>query len=119
MAEESDLAKKFSTLNVNAMEFVPSFCTGPTAASPGGDSTPVAPEPSQNSSEATTPVEAQTPVDQSPTKTDNEPQPVTVAASSEPISDKSPGECSNLVFLNFFFFSCKMCSMHICEWTTC
>lgn len=33
MAQEndSDMATKFSTLNVNAMEFVPSFCTDRTA----------------------------------------------------------------------------------------
>lgn len=28
---DSDMNTSFSTLNVNAMEFVPSFCTAPTA----------------------------------------------------------------------------------------
>lgn len=86
MAQEnnSDFSSKFSTLNVNAMEFVPSFCTSspPTAAADDVTDTP---------NEGTSTPEAQTPEDVSPTKTEEEPQPVTVAAPTEPINDKSPG----------------------------
>lgn len=34
---ESDLSTKFSTLNVNAMEFVPSFCSSQPSATPSGE----------------------------------------------------------------------------------
>lgn len=37
---ESDLSTTFSTLNVNAMEFVPSFCVPPATATESPQSTP-------------------------------------------------------------------------------
>lgn len=86
MAQEgnSDLSTKFSTLNVNAMEFVPSFCTNspPSAAAPTEEAS------TDTASEEPAPVEP-TAQDLSPTKTETEP-PVSVAAAIEPIADKSP-----------------------------
>lgn len=88
MAQEgnSDLSMKFSTLNVNAMEFVPSFCTNspPSAGAPAETTTPAG----TPVDEPATPVESAV-QDASPTKTEAEP-PVSVAAPTEPIADKSP-----------------------------
>lgn len=87
MAQEgsSDLSMKFSTLNVNAMEFVPSFCSNvQSPADPTADS-PVDQPPIEKPTDATEP----TSQDVSPTKTDDEP-PVSVAAPTESIDDKSP-----------------------------
>lgn len=74
----SDLSTKFSTLNVNAMEFVPSFCSSATS--------PAAPDvPAETSVDESVPAEAPS----SPTKTDEE-QPISIAAPTESIDDKSP-----------------------------
>lgn len=94
MAQEgsSDLSMKFSTLNVNAMEFVPSFCTNaPSAAAPTTDS----PE-DQPPIEKPTVASEPTSQDVSPTKTDEEP-PVPVAAPTESIDDKSPDNPGMLI----------------------
>lgn len=87
MAQEgnSDLSTKFSTLNVNAMEFVPSFCTNspPSATAPAEDAATV---------EEPAPVEPAV-QDASPTKTETEPpvsESVSEAATTQPIADKSP-----------------------------
>lgn len=85
MAQEGnqDMSTKFSTLNVNAMEFVPSFCTNAPAAAAPSPATPVEPP-------ADEPViDEPKSQDASPTKTDEE-QPVSVAMPSETIEDKSP-----------------------------
>lgn len=89
--DNSDVSMKFSTLNVNAMEFVPSFCTNSPPASETSEHPATAP------AAATTPVDesgaepGNTPKSQdaSPTKTNAE-QPASVAATTEPIDDKSP-----------------------------
>lgn len=81
----SDLSTTFSTLNVNAMEFVPSFCSNvqsPAAASATAAS-------GDASVEAVTPDQAPTPKEESLTKTDED-QPATVVVPTEPIDDKSP-----------------------------
>lgn len=88
----SDLSSSFSTLNVNAMEFVPSFCT---------NSPPAADAPAAAAS-ADTPVEQPAPAepavqDASPTKTEAE-TPVAVAAPVEPVADKSPDNPGSLQF---------------------
>lgn len=81
------------------MEFVPSFgiCTSsqPTAEEAATTAPPDSSD-SQILNEASTP-EAQTPDDVSPTQTENEPQQsVTVAAPTDPITDKSPGKLNAL-----------------------
>lgn len=79
----SDLSSTFSTLNVNAMEFVPSFCTSSPPAAVDAPATPTEPT-------AVEPVTAEpTSQDASPTKTDED-QPVSVAAPTESLDDKSP-----------------------------
>lgn len=102
----SDLSTKFSTLNVNAMEFVPSFCTN-TPASGTGENEATAPTAAEA---AGTPVKESavesdnTPMSQdaSPTKTNAEPPVSVTAATTEPIDDKSPdnpGMYSETVFI--------------------
>lgn len=98
MAQEgnSDMSTKFSTLNVNAMEFVPSFGMTPTAPPTNVSPPDAAPTdaPTESPVTETAPVESKS-QDASPTKTDEE-QPVSVAAASESIDDKSPdnpGSC--------------------------
>lgn len=90
MAQEgnSDLSTKFSTLNVNAMEFVPSFCSSlpPTASSTAA---PNPDTPTETTTEEIKPSEVPSSQDASPTKTDDE-QPTSVAAPTESIDDKSP-----------------------------
>lgn len=89
---DSDVSTKFSTLNVNAMEFVPSFCTNAPPTSATADE-----------SQATAPPAATTPVEESAVELDNTPKspdasptktnavpPVSVPATTEPIDDKSP-----------------------------
>lgn len=86
----SDLSTKFSTLNVNAMEFVPSFAS----ATPAPAAAPVAasdavPSPATESP-IPTPIPVETPTeDLSPTKSDSEAKPVT-ATPLENVQDKSP-----------------------------
>lgn len=90
MAEEgnSDLSMKFSTLNVNAMEFVPSFCSSlPPTASSTTDPNPDTPTETMTQEPKSCEVPASQ--DESPTKTDDE-QPTSVAAPTESIDDKSP-----------------------------
>lgn len=91
MAQEggdSDLSTTFSTLNVNAMEFVPSFCSNaPTGTTP--EAAAAAATPAETPTDEPAPTEAPTSQDASPTKTDEE-QPVSVAAPTESIDDKSP-----------------------------
>lgn len=98
----SDVSTKFSTLNVNAMEFVPSFCTNSPPASDTAESQATAP------AAATTPVYESgikpdnTPMSQdaSPIKTNSEP-PVSI----EPMDDKSPdnpGKHNRSIFINDF-----------------
>lgn len=96
-SNSSDMATKFSTLNVNAMEFVPSFSIQPAAVSAETDSSvtgtdnteTIETETSSSSpikSSTTTPIE-----DKSPTKSENEqPQPITEATPTESLNDKSP-----------------------------
>lgn len=90
----SDLSTKFSTLNVNAMEFVPSFCTNatPTATSEN-EATAATATPATNNSVDETAVESDTNTpmsqDASPTKTNVEPS-VEVSSPTERIDDKSP-----------------------------
>lgn len=97
-SNSSDMATKFSTLNVNAMEFVPSFSIQPTAAAfsaetdssvTGTDNTETIETETSSSpikSSTTTPTE-----DKSPTKSENEQlQPITEATPTESLNDKSP-----------------------------
>lgn len=123
MAEEGnqDMSTTFSTLNVNAMEFVPSFCTNTPAtatAAPSSD-TPVDPP-------ADEPVTVEPKSeDASPTKTDEE-QPVSVAMLSESIDDKSPdnpGTSTNSKIICFEekkptkkTFLCKEVTCHCTRW---
>lgn len=61
---ESDFAKKFSTLNVNAMEFVPSFCSSQTSA-PSPPSTTTTPAEAEAAAAAVTETQS-TPDEPSP-----------------------------------------------------
>lgn len=84
----SDLSTKFSTLNVNAMEFVPSFCSNvpPTAVSTDSAAAATSAEvPAVETTRSETPISRNT----SPTKTDEE-QPTPVAVPTELFDDKSP-----------------------------
>lgn len=93
----SDLSTTFSTLNVNAMEFVPSFSTNaPSGAVPEDEVTP--PKNATPVDETAVEPDTNTPLSQdtSPTKTNAEP-PVSVPTTTEPMDDKSPdnpGICS-------------------------
>lgn len=63
---ESDFAKKFSTLNVNAMEFVPSFCSSQTSA-PSPPSTTTTPAEAEAAAAAAVTETQSTPDEPSPT----------------------------------------------------
>lgn len=91
----SELGSKFSTLNVNAMEFVPSFVSN-VPATPTSNTPPV-------DSPATEEPASVEPViqDASPTKTDEE-QPISVAAPTESIDDKSPDNLGLCTFENLY-----------------
>lgn len=85
----SDLSASFSTLNVNAMEFVPSFCSPAPASSGGAEATSSSPN-------ASTPDEKAPSAEVSPTKTEESPQNVaTVAAPTATLDEKSPGKTLN------------------------
>lgn len=81
---DGDMSTTFSTLNVNAMEFVPSFCTPATAPSSADDDNVLSEEPSPTNETA--------PAEQSSTTgTPTEDAVAAVAAIlSETIDDKSP-----------------------------
>lgn len=103
MAQEgnSDMSTKFSTLNVNAMEFVPSFGVPAAPSAPATNATAPETAPAESPVQETAAVEPKS-QDASPTKTDEE-QPVSVAAATDPIDDKSPdnpGSCSLFVCHN-------------------
>lgn len=96
MAEQSDFSAKFSTLNVNAMEFVPNF-GGATQSSPPAASTTAQPEkinPSASNEAETassSPPRSPTPPEESsPVKGESASLPATVATPTEPLTDKSP-----------------------------
>lgn len=92
----SDLFSKFSTLNVNAMEFVPSFASSvPAAAAPATATTPA--ESTPDAEPASTQPSSQ---NASPTKTNDE-LPVAVAAPPETIDDKSPDNPGSYTFITF------------------
>lgn len=99
----SDVSTKFSTLNVNAMEFVPSFCTNvpPTSATSDSEATAPAAETTPVDESSVPPENTPKSQDASPTKTNAEP-PVSVTATTEPIDDKSP---DNPGMYNTIFFS--------------
>lgn len=104
--DNSDVSMKFSTLNVNAMEFVPSFCTNtPASETPEGEATAPAPAAATPVDESgVEPVNTPKSQDASPTKTNAEP-PVSVAATTEPLDDKSPdnpGKYNGSVFITDF-----------------
>ncbi|XP_055298243.1 eukaryotic peptide chain release factor GTP-binding subunit ERF3A isoform X1 [Sitodiplosis mosellana] len=90
MAQEgnSDMSTKFSTLNVNAMEFVPNFGAPPSAPTTNAPTEAPPAESAESPVQEAAPVEPKSP-DASPTKTDEE-QPVSVAAATESLDDKSP-----------------------------
>lgn len=103
--DNSDVSTKFSTLNVNAMEFVPSFCTPgpPTATSEDQATAPTATTPVDES--AVEPDNTPMSQDASPTKTNAEP-PVSVTAITDLLDDKSPdnpGMYNGIVFITQFF----------------
>lgn len=82
----TDLSATFSTLNVNAMEFVPSFCSPPSASSGGAEATSSSPN-------ASTPDEKTPSEEVLPTKTEETPQNVAeVAAPTAILDEKSPGK---------------------------
>lgn len=88
----SDLPTTFSTLNVNAMEFVPSFCVSSVAAPTA--SVDQAPSPVTESPIAT-PAAIETPTeDLSPTKAESDTKPVS-ATPTETMEDKSPENPGN------------------------
>lgn len=95
MAEQSDFAMKFSTLNVNAMEFVPNFGSPPNDT-PAEDTTdaPANPAaPAETETATSSPSKSATPSEQpSPTKSETvaEPAVVAVATPTEQLTDKSP-----------------------------
>lgn len=82
----SDLSATFSTLNVNAMEFVPSFLPSSPAPASSGDA-----EATSSSPNASTPDEKTPSEDVSPTKTEETPQTV-VATPTATLDEKSPGK---------------------------
>lgn len=84
----SDLSSTFSTLNVNAMEFVPSFCSPAPASS--GDAEATSSSPNASTPDEKTPIE-----DVSPTKTEETPQTV-VAAPTATLDEKSPGKINEI-----------------------
>lgn len=95
MAEQSDFSATFSTLNVNAMEFVPNFGAAPS--SPPAASTTAEPEkPNPSASNeadtaSTSPTKSPTPPEQSsPAKGESASLPAVVATPTEPLTDKSP-----------------------------
>lgn len=108
MAQDNDaeISTKFSTLNVNAMEFVPSFCSNaPSGTTPEA----AAATPAETPTDELAPAEAPTPQDASPTKTDEE-QPVSVAAPTESIDDKSPDNPG--LYHSISFQNQGMCVLH-------
>lgn len=108
MAEQegnSDVSMKFSTLNVNAMEFVPSFCTNtPASETSEGQATAPAAATTPGDESGAEPVNTPVSQDASPTKTNAEP-PASVAATTEPMDDKSPdnpGKLNGTKFIKDF-----------------
>lgn len=88
----SDLSTKFFTLNVNAMEFVPSFCgNAPSAAAPDSEAATATAPTANEAVDESVPEPDNTPKSQdvSPTKTNDE-LPVSVPAPTELMDDKSP-----------------------------
>lgn len=85
---EGDLSTTFSTLNVNAMEFVPSFCSSQPSATPAPTDEPTPDQPSPTAdvggddNDATTVPE--------PTGTPSEDITTTTATTTELIEDKTP-----------------------------
>lgn len=94
MAEQSELGSKFSTLNVNAMEFVPNFgppTAAPASAEPSANvAAPVAGADTETASSS--PAKSITPTEQpSPAKSDSATAPVAaIATPTEQLTDKSP-----------------------------
>lgn len=85
---ESDLSTTFSTLNVNAMEFVPSFCSSQPSPSPSATETTPPPEQSSPTTDIATDDTPNTVPDA--TGTISEEITTTTATTTETIEDKTP-----------------------------
>lgn len=83
---ESDLSTTFSTLNVNAMEFVPSFCSSQPSPSPAATETTTE-QSSPTTDVATDDIPNTVP---EATGTISEEITTTTATTTEPIEDKTP-----------------------------
>lgn len=89
---ESDLSTKFSTLNVNAMEFVPSFCSSQPSATPSAE-TESPPEQLSPTIDVEVAVDSDVPPPTTvpePTGTPSEELTTTTATTTELIDDKTP-----------------------------
>lgn len=85
MAQENDINTKFSTLNVNAMEFVPSFASsGPVTAAPAAEDSEAAVPPATVPDSS--PTDEELPAESVPAAA----TPVGTATPTEVLEDKSP-----------------------------